>query len=148
MQCSAVQVVLALFGQSLGVRRLYVRVLLTILQVHCTELHCTVYCAVQSVQSVQSVQCSAVQPPVRPAPCPPCRGQAFTIRPEEEESSTSLSSSLDSPSLYSSPSSPPWEEYVDCAGPVGTLLSRLLSCHNVISRRDSMILAPDAAQVP
>jgi hypothetical protein len=145
VQCSAVQVVLALFGQSLGVRRLYVRVLLTILQVHCTELHCTVYCA---VQSVQSVQCSAVQPPVRPAPCPPCRGQAFTIRPEEEESSTSLSSSLDSPSLYSSPSSPPWEEYVDCAGPVGTLLSRLLSCHNVISRRDSMILAPDAAQVP
>jgi glycerol-3-phosphate O-acyltransferase 3/4 len=121
-------VVLALFGRSLGVRRLYVRVLLGIFQ----------YARRVARQHARNHQ------------------RNFTIGSEgeetegEEEVDVSISSSPSTNSLPSSWTPSPNEEQpqtaessdqVDCAS-TPRRLPRLVSRHNVISRKDDIILNP------
>jgi len=122
-------IVLALFGRSLGVRRLYVRVLLAIFQ----------YARRVARQHARKHQ------------------RNFTIGCEgeetegEEEADVSVSSTPSTNSLPSSWTPSPTEEQpqaavnsdqVDCATTSPRRLPRLVSRHNVISRKDNIILNP------
>jgi len=118
-------IVLALFGRSLGVRRLYVRVLLGIFQ----------YARRVARQHSHKHQ------------------RSFTIGSEGEETEAEEDADVSISSTPSTTSFPSWtpspceeqtiaQDQVDCATKSPRRLPRLVSRHNVISRKDNIILNP------